>query len=51
MQTVERREDTPNMGPISPNRTPMIIGLAFIALIVLAVLGYGVAEIITYATK
>ncbi len=50
-ETVERREDTPNMGPLVPNRTPMFIGLAFIALLVLAVLGYGVAQIITYASK
>jgi hypothetical protein len=49
-QTVERRDDTPNMGPVAGNRTPMIITLVAIGLLVLAVLGYGVAQIIGYAS-
>lgn len=51
METVEHREDTPNMGPVSPSRTPMIVGLVFTAVLVLAVLGYGIAQILAYATK
>ena len=31
------RKNTPNMGPVSGNRTPMFIALGFIALIVLSV--------------
>lgn len=39
---------TPNHGPISGNRTPMVIAIAFIALVVLSLVGYGVAEIAGY---
>jgi hypothetical protein len=39
---------TPNHGPVSGNRTPMIIALSILGLIVLAVLGYGAAELIGY---
>jgi len=42
---------TPNHGPVSGNRTPMIITLALLGVIVLAVLGYGVAELIGYARQ
>ncbi|MCW2779533.1 MAG: hypothetical protein JWN17_3258 [Frankiales bacterium] len=45
------RKNTPNMGPVSGNRTPMIITLAILGLIVLAVIGYGVAEITSYLTR
>lgn len=42
---------TPNHGPISGNRTPMIITLVFLGLIVLSLLGYGVAEIVGYLRR
>jgi len=45
------RDQTPNQGPATPNRTPMVITLVFIALVTLAVLGYGVAEIYAYLTE
>ncbi len=45
------RKNTPNMGPVSGNRTPMIFTLAVLGLIVLAVIGYGVAEIVSYLTR
>ena len=41
----------PNMGPVSGNRTPMIITLALIGLMVLLVLGYGIAQIFQYLNK
>ena len=41
----------PNMGPVSGNRTPMIITLTLIGIMVLLVLGYGIAEIAAYVTK
>ncbi len=33
----DRRGDTPNMGPVSGNRTPMIIALSILALFVVMV--------------
>ena len=39
---------TPNHGPVSGNRTPAVIGIGFVALITLALIVYGVAEIIGY---
>jgi hypothetical protein len=47
----ENRRETPNMGPVSGNRTPMIVTLSVIGLLVLLVLGYGIAEIVGYITK
>ncbi len=41
----------PNMGPVSGNRTPMIITLVLIGIMVLLVLGYGIAEIAAYLTE
>ena len=38
----------PNMGPVSGNRTPMIITLVVVGLMVLLVLGYGIATIAAY---
>jgi len=35
--------------PVVPNRTPMIVTLVLVGLMVLAVLGYGAAEIYSYA--
>ena len=45
------RRNTPNMGPISGNRTPMIITLVIIGLFVLLVVGYGIAQIAAYVSK
>ncbi|MDP9408031.1 MAG: DUF6480 family protein [Actinomycetota bacterium] len=42
------RQKTPNKGPAIGNRTPMIITLVLIGLIVLSVLVYGIAEISSY---
>jgi hypothetical protein len=42
------RSKVPNKGPGVSNRTPMIIALVFIGLIVVSVLVYGVAEISAY---
>jgi hypothetical protein len=42
----EARRNTPNMGPVSGNRTPMIITLTILALIVLAAAGFTVASLI-----
>lgn len=39
------RADTPNMGPVSGNRTPMIIFLVVLGLLVLAVAGFTVASL------
>ena len=41
----ESRRDTPNMGPISGNRTPMIFALTILALLVLAAAGFTVASL------
>lgn len=40
-----RRGDTPNMGPVSGNRTPMIFALSILALLVLAVAAFTVASL------
>ncbi len=42
------RQKTPNKGPAIGNRTPMIITLVFIGLIVIMTLVYGIAEISSY---
>ncbi len=49
--TGDDRRGTPNMGPVSGNRTPMIITLVVVGLLVLLVLGYGVAQIVTYVKE
>ena len=43
--TGDDRKNTPNMGPVSGNRTPMIITLTILALIVLAAAGFTVASL------
>lgn len=43
----DARRDTPNMGPVSGNRTPMIITLVILAIIVLAAAGFTVASLIS----
>lgn len=42
----ESRRDTPNMGPVSGNRTPMIITLVILGLIVLAAAGFTIASLV-----
>ena len=44
--TGDDRKNTPNMGPVSGNRTPMIITLSILALLVLAAAGFTVASLI-----
>ena len=39
------RKNTPNMGPVAGNRTPMIIALVILGLIVLAAAGFTVASL------
>lgn len=41
----DRRGDTPNVGPVSGNRTPMIFALTILALLVLAVAAFTVASL------
>ncbi len=41
----EARRNNPNTGPVSGNRTPMIITLAILALVVLAAAGFTVASL------
>jgi len=41
----DARRDTPNMGPVSGNRTPMIFTLVVLALLVLAAAGFTVASL------
>ncbi len=38
--------DQPNVGPVSGNRTPMIITLSILALVVLAVAAFTVASLV-----
>lgn len=45
---VDRRR-LPNQQPATPNRTPMIVTLVVLAIIVVAVVGYGIAQITAYA--
>ncbi len=39
------RRDAPNMGPVSGNRTPMIITLVILGLVVLAAAGFTAASL------
>jgi len=42
----EARRNNPNMGPVSGNRTPMIVTLVILALLVVAVAGFTVASLV-----
>jgi hypothetical protein len=44
--TGDDRKSTPNMGPVAGNRTPMIITLSVLAVIVVMVAGLAVASFI-----
>jgi hypothetical protein len=50
-ESVENRRRTPNQGPVSPSRKPQIIALVALAILVLGVIGYGIANILAYVTK
>ena len=41
----------PNQGPVSGNRTPMIITLSILGLMVLLILGYAIANIVAYVKQ
>jgi len=42
----EARRDAPNMGPVSGNRTPMIITLSLLAVVVVLVAGFIIASLV-----
>jgi hypothetical protein len=42
----EDRAHTPNQGPVMPSRKPQIIGLTALAILVIGVIGYAIANII-----
>ncbi len=42
----EARRNNPNMGPVSGNRTPMIITLSLLAVVVLLVAGFIIASLV-----
>lgn len=50
-QASEDRKSTPNQGPSNPSRWPNIIGLIALAILVIGVIGYGVANVAAYVTK
>jgi hypothetical protein len=50
-QAAENRHTTPNQGPVVPSRKPQIIGLTAIAILVIGVIGYAIANIIAYIAK
>ena len=50
-QAAEDRHKVPNQGPVSPSRKPNIIGLVALAILVVGVIGYAVANVIAYIVK
>lgn len=44
--TGDDRRNTPNMGPVSGNRTPMFIALSILLLVVLAAAGFTIASLV-----
>src|SRR4051794_4281548 len=50
-QAAEDRRKVPNQGPVSPSRKPNIIGLVALAILVVGVIGYAVANVIAYLVK
>jgi hypothetical protein len=50
-QAAEDRHKTPNQGPGMPSRKPQILGLTAIAILVLGVIGYALANVIAYIAK
>jgi hypothetical protein len=47
----ENRKATPNQGPVAPSRKPQILGLTALAILVLGVLGYAIANVVAYLLK
>src|ERR1700709_623934 len=45
-EAAEDRHKVPNQGPVAPSRTPNIIGLVALAILVIGVIGFAVAEVI-----
>ncbi len=45
-EAAEGRAYTPNQGPVVPSRKPQIIGLTALAILVIGVIGYAIANII-----
>jgi hypothetical protein len=50
-QAAEDRHKTPNQGPAMPSRKPQIIGLTALAILVIGVIGYAIANVIAYIAK
>lgn len=50
-QASEDRHKTPNQGPSNPSRLPNILGLTALAILVLGVIGYAIANVIAYLVK
>lgn len=50
-QAAEDRTRTPNQGPGMPSRWPNILGLTAVAILVLGVIGYAVANFLAYILK
>jgi hypothetical protein len=50
-QAADYRDRTPNQGTGMPSRMPNIIGLTAVALLVIGVVGYAVANVIAHITK
>jgi hypothetical protein len=50
-QAAEDRPKTPNQGPGMPSRKPQIIGLTAVALLVIGVIGYALANLLAYILK
>ena len=50
-EAAEDRHTTPNQGPAVPSRKPQVIGLTALAILVLGVIGYAIANVIAYIAK
>lgn len=50
-QASEDRQKTPNQGPSNPSRLPNILGLTALAILVIGVIGYAIANVIAYIVK
>ncbi len=50
-EAAEDRPETPNQGPAVPSRKPQILGLTALAILVLGVIGYAIANVIAYIVK
>src|SRR4051812_287258 len=50
-EAAEDRHRTPNQGPVVPSRKPQIIGLTALAILVIGIIGYAVANVIAYIAK